>query len=205
MTKLRNAQRGQAVIEALLMLPLMALLLWAVVGIGNLQFSALQATQGSRKAVMSGALGQPLVALHAPVGMTLSNDDVALSGVAAPRVAALQDEWFDGGLRMLSVQVRTQPRPQDTSAWPSIARRMAVASGAGYAHGDVDAQRRVADARTAWRHAGQRSSSEAARMAHPVERADGPWRRPQLSPDWLSAWADVVPQDRLGNHREQSR
>lgn len=205
MTQLRNAQRGQAVIEALLMLPLMALLLWAVAGIGKLQFSALQTTQASRKAVMSGALGQPLSALHAPAGMALSSDDVALSGVAAPRIAALQDEWFGAGLRMLSVQVQTQPRPHDAVAWPLIARRLVVASGAGYAHGDADAQRRVAGARTGWRQAGQRSSSEAARMEHPINRADGPWGRPKLSLDWLSAWADVVPQDRLGNQREQSR
>lgn len=198
-------QRGQAVIEALLMLPLMALLLWAVAGIGSLQFSAQQTTQASRKAVMSGALGQPLQALRAPAGMGLSSDAAPLSGVAAPRVAGLQDEWFGAGLRMLSVEVWTQPQARDPSAWLPIARRISVASGAGHAHSDADAQRRVGVARTAWHQAGQRSLSEAARMERPVERVDGPWGRPKLSLDWLSSWADVVPADRLGNPGEQSR
>ncbi|MFD4839894.1 pilus assembly protein [Achromobacter sp. NPDC058515] len=205
MTRPAKRQQGQAVIEALLMLPLMSLLLWAVAGIGSLQFSAQQTTQASRKAVMSGALGQPLQTLRAPAGMGLSSDAMALPGVAAPRVSALQDEWFGAGLRMLSVEVRAQAQPRGPSAWPPIARRLSVASGAGHAHGDADAQRRVGSARAAWHQAAQSSLSEAARMARPVARVDAPWGRPALSLDWLSAWADVAPADRLGNRREQSR
>lgn len=198
-------QQGQAVIEALLMLPIMALLLWAVVGIGGLQFSAQQTTQASRKAAMSGALGQPLQTLHASSGMASSANASALPGVATPRVSALQGEWFGAGLRMLSVEVRTQPRTGDPSAWLPIARRISVASGAGHAHSDADAQRRVEASRTGWLQAGQRSLSEAARMEGPIGRVDSPWGRPKLSRDWISRWADVVPADRLGNRREQSR
>ncbi|QVQ29150.1 TadE/TadG family type IV pilus assembly protein [Achromobacter deleyi] len=205
MTGTGRRQHGQAVIEALLMLPLMGLLLWGVAGIGSLQFSAQQTTQASRKAVMSGALGQPLQALRPPADLGLSSDSVALPGVATQRVSALQDEWFGTGLRMLSVEVRTQPRAGDPSAWLPIARRISVASGAGYANGDADTQRRLGAARTGWRQAGQISLSEATRMQRPVERVDGPWGRPKLSLDWLSTWADVVPAERLGDRREQSR
>ncbi|KRC82941.1 pilus assembly protein TadE [Achromobacter sp. Root83] len=205
MIRFASRQQGQAVIESLLMLPLMALLLWAVTGIGNLQFSAQQTAQASRKAVMSGALGQSLEALRAPAGMQLSSDAAALADVARPPVSALQDEWFGTGLRMLSVEVRTQPRTRDPSTWLPIARRISVASGAGHAHGDADAQRRVGGARTGWRQAGQGSLSEASRLARSIERVDGPWGRPKLSLDWLSTWADVVPADRLGNHGGQNR
>lgn len=205
MTRPGRRQQGQAVIEALLMLPLMALLLWAMAGIGSLQFSAQQTTQASRKAAMSGSLGQPLQALRAPAAMALSSDAIALTGVASPRISALQDEWFGAGLRMLSVEVRTQPRAGDPSAWLPIARRISVASGAGHANGDADAQRRIGAARTGWRQAGDGSLSEATRMQRPVDRVDGPWGRPKLSLDWLSTWADVVPADRLSNRREQSR
>lgn len=205
MIKAAFRQKGQAVIEALLTLPLLALLLWAVAGIGKLQFAAQQTTQASRKAVMAGALGQPLAALRAPPGMALSSDAHALSGVATPRASALQDEWFDAVLTMLSVEISSQPPVAGPSAWPSIARRISVATGAGYAHGDADAQRRVGQSRTGWRQAGQGSLSEATRMRGPVDRVDGAWGRPRLSLDWLSAWADVAPADRLGKGKEQIR
>lgn len=205
MTRTGRRQQGQAVVEALLMLPLMVLLLWAVAGIGSLQFSAQQTTQASRKAVMSGALGKPLQELRPPAGMGLSSDAIALPGGATQRVSALQDEWFGAGLHMLSVEVRTQPRAGDPSAWLPIARRVSVASGAGYANGDADAQRRLGAARTGWRQSGETSLSAATRMQRPVDRVDGPWGRTKLSLDWLSIWADVVPAERLGNGREQSR
>ncbi|EHK64760.1 hypothetical protein [Achromobacter arsenitoxydans] len=205
MTRVAFRQNGQAVIEALLMLPLIALLLWAIAGIGKLQFSAQQTTQASRKAVMAGALGQPLAMLRAPAGMDLSSDAHALTGVAPRLAATLQDEWFRAGLTMLSVETRSQPQAAAPSAWPSIARRLSTASGAGYAHGDADAQWRVGQASTGWRQAGQSSLSEATRMQGPVGRADGAWGRPRLSLDWLSAWADVVPADRLSKDKEQTR
>lgn len=205
MTHVDVGQKGQAVIEALLMLPLLALLLWAVAGIGKLQLAAQQATQASRKAVMAGALGQPLATLRAPAGMDLSSDANGLSGVATPRAAALQDEWFGAALTMLSVEVRSQPLVSDPSAWPLVARRISVATGAGYAPGDADAQRRVGQSRTGWRQAAQDSLSAASSMRRPVDRVDGAWGRPGLSLDWLSAWADVVPTDRLGKGKEQNR
>ncbi|CAB5516942.1 hypothetical protein LMG26857_06024 [Achromobacter anxifer] len=190
-------QKGQAVVEALLMLPLLVLLLCAVPWIGGLQFTAQEMEQASRKAVMASALGRPLQDLRTATNMKLWSGAESLPGVAAPRISVLQDEWFGAGLSLLSVTASTERRDRDASAWLRIARRTHVASGAGYAHGDADIQRRIGRAPTSWRNAEGASLSQARRMKPVIDRMDGAWGRPGLSLDWLSAWADVVPADRL--------
>ena len=201
MNRILTRQQGQALIEALLMLPLLALLLWAGSWIGGLQFAALETAQASRKAAMAGALGQPMQNQHAPRGMALSGKIGTLSGIAPSQVAALQDEWFGVDLRLLSATASTARLDHDSAAWLHITRRTQVASGAGYAHGDADTQRRIARAPTSWRKAESVSLAEARRLKPVVDRLDGPWRRPGLSLDWLSQWADVVPADRLASSK----
>lgn len=201
MNRIRTRQRGQALIEALLMLPLLALLLWAGSWIGGLQFTALEMAQASRKAAMAGALGQPTQNQHAPRGMALSGKSAPLPGIASARVSVLQDEWFGVDLRLLSATASTPRHDRDTAAWLHITRRTHVASGAGYAHGDADTQRRIGRAPTPWRKAESASLAEARRLKPVVDRLDGPWRRPGLSLDWLSEWADVVPEDRLASRK----
>ncbi len=194
-------QKGQAVVEALLMLPLLVLLLCAVPWIGGLQFAAQEMAQASRKTAMAGALGRPLQDLRATSNMKLSGGAELLPGVAAPRISALQNEWFGAGLSLLSVTASTERRDRDAPAWLRVARRTHVASGAGYAHGDADTQRRIGNAPTSWRSVESASLSQARRMKPVIDRMDGPWGRPGLSLDWLSAWADVVPADRLAGRR----
>ncbi|ADP15527.1 TadE-like family protein 2 [Achromobacter xylosoxidans A8] len=201
MNRIRTRQQGQALIEALLMLPLLALLLWAASWIGGLQFTAQEVAQASRKAAMAGALGQPSQNQHAPSGTALSRNASALPGIAPAQVTALQDEWFGAELKLMTATASTARRDRDNAAWLRIARRTHVASGAGYAHGDTDAQRRIGRAPTSWRRAESASLAEARRLKPVVDRLDGPWRRPGLSLDWLSEWADVVPADRLSNRK----
>ncbi|MGS1106629.1 pilus assembly protein [Achromobacter anxifer] len=201
MNQMLTRQQGQALIEALLMLPLLALLLWAGTWIGGLQFAAQEMAQASRKAAMAGALGQPMQNQRAPRGMALSGKAGPLPGIAPARVSALQDEWFGVGLRLLSATASTARHDRDTAAWLHITRRTHVASGAGYAHGDADTQRRIGRAPTSWRKAESASLAEARRLKPVIDRLDGPWRRPGLSLDWLSEWADVVPADRLANRK----
>lgn len=205
MNQMLIRQQGQALIEALLMLPLLALLLWAGAWIGGLQFAAQEMAQASRKAAMAGALGQPMQNQHAPRGVALSGKAGPLPGIAPARVSALQDEWFGVDLRLLSATASTARHDRDTAAWLHITRRTHVASGAGYAHGDVDTQRRIGRAPTSWRKAEGASLAEARRLKPVVDRLDGPWRRPGLSLDWLSEWADVVPADRLANHKGEGK
>ncbi len=193
----QHRQHGQAMIEALLMLPLLAVLAWAVTRIGGLQYAAQEMAQASRQAVMAAARGQPLAGVDgAAARANLSGAAETLDGVAAPRLAGLQQAWFEAGLQLLSVQAQAGPQ-----ALP-VSRRTHVASGAGYAWGDADAQRRIGQAPQSWRRAQAASLVQARRLSGLVERMDGPWGRPRLSLDWLSGWADVVPADRLGARRK---
>lgn len=188
-------QQGQALVEALLMLPLMAVLVWAVSWVGGLQFSAQQLSQASRKTAMSGALGQPMAPAHSKVAAGQRQRVLELPGIAPPNMSVLQGEWFGVGLRLLSVYARSMPSRNGQA--PIIARHAHVAIGAGHAHGDADARRRIGNAPTAWRQVEQVSLAQARRVGPATRRMDGPWRRAALQTDWLSAWADVVPPDRL--------
>lgn len=205
MTTRGSNEHGQAVVEALLILPLLAVLLWAVSDIGAMQFSAQRTTQASRQAVMAAALGQPMATLRAPSGMGLTGAAQTWSGSAVYGPAALQNEWFGGAMQMMSVQTRLLPRPENAMFGLPISRHISVASGAGYAHGDADAQRRVGASDTGWLQAGRSSLTEAGRMQRQVSKVEAPWGRPMLSRDWLSAWGDVVPKDRLGKRAEDRR
>ncbi|WP_291380400.1 MULTISPECIES: TadE/TadG family type IV pilus assembly protein [Achromobacter] len=200
-----STERGQAVVEALLMLPLMSVLLWAVSDIGAMQFSAQRNTQASRQAVMAVALGQPAATLRAPSGMVLTDAAQSWPGTAAAGAAALQNDWFGGAMQLLSVQTRSLPQPGNAMFGLPISRHISVASGAGYAHGDADAQRRVGASSAGWLQAGRTSRVEAERMQRQLSKVEVPWGRPALSLDWLSAWRDVVPNDRLGKRAEDGR
>ncbi|MGH8818131.1 MAG: pilus assembly protein [Achromobacter pestifer] len=191
-------QQGQAALEALLLLPLMATMVWAVTGIGGLQFSAQQMVQASRKVAMSAALGQPLKPSSSPASSGLTSQTVGLPGIASPRMRALQAEWFGVDLQLLSVQARTLPSTPDMVLAPSIMRQTRVAIGAGHAHGDADARHRIGNAPSAWRQLELVSLAQARRVGALAQRVDGAWGRPAASMDWLSAWEDVVPTDRLG-------
>jgi hypothetical protein len=193
-----DRQQGQAAVEALLLLPLMAVMVWAVSGIGSLQFAAQQMSQASRKAAMSSALGQQLPSSWVRASSVMTSQAKALPGIAPPRVSALQDEWFGAGLQLLTVKAQTVPTRGSGELAPSIARLTRVAIGAGHAHGDADAQRRIGNAPTAWRQAEKTSLVQARRVGALAQRMDGPWGRSAVSMDWLSAWADLVPLDRLG-------
>lgn len=192
-------QQGQAIVEALLMLPLMTVLVWAVTWAGGLQFSAQQLSQASRKTAMSGALGQPVVPAHSMAATGQRQRVLELPGIAPSNMSVLQDEWFGVGLRLLSVYARSMPSQAGRA--PIIARHAHVAMGAGHAHGDADAHRRIGNAPTAWRQVERVSLAQARRVGPATRRMDGPWRRPALQTDWLSAWADVVPPDRLGTRK----
>ncbi len=205
MRAIARRQAGQAVVEALLMLPLLVLLLCAISWVGGLQFTAQEMTQASRKAVMAGALGQPLQDLRAATNTKLAGNAGFLSAVAPPQVAALQEEWFGDGLKLLSVTASAERRDRDGPAWLRIVRRTRVASGAGYAHGDADTQRRVGKAPASWRSAEGASLAQARRLKPVIDRMDDPWGRPGLSLDWLSAWEDLVPADRLAGRRRAQK
>lgn len=206
MTPMHTRQRGQALVESLLMLPVLMLAFLAVAWVGKLQFAAQEMAQASRKAAMSAAAGAPVASPQTRAA--LAGHDRALPGVAASAAsgnARLQAEWFGADLRLVSVIA--QASLTGTGPWDAarIQRRTSVAVGAGHAYGDDDARRRIGAAPTAWGRAANHSLSLARSVGGLASRVDAPWRRPSISQDWLSPWADVVPADRLDKRRSANR
>ena len=198
-------QQGQAIVEALLVLPLMAALIWGVTWVGGLQFSAQQLAHASRKAAMAGALGQHATPLHSFAAARQTRQMRDLDGVATPSLSRLQREWFGEGLRLMAVYAQSAHSSSGALRSPSITRHTHVAVGSGHAFSDHDARHRIAKPSDGWRRAEQMSLAAAHRMAPQLQRMDRPWGRPALRTDWLSGWADVVPQGRLTPQQEQFR
>lgn len=189
-------QRGQALVEALLMLPLLMLAFLAVGWVGKLQLAAQEMAQASRRAAMASAAGAPLARSNGFGGQ--AGRSQSMPGATASGNAGLQAEWFGADLQLLAVTAQTALPGSVHRDAARIARRTSVAAGAGYAHGDDDAQRRIGAAPTAWRRAADRSLPLARSIGGKVGRVDAPWGRPAITTDWLSSWADLVPADRLG-------
>lgn len=179
-------------IEALLLLPLLILAFLAAAWMGKLQFAAQAMVQTSRQVAMSAAAGAPVAELEAR-----GTREVRIRSLANASGAELSAEWLDTPAHLISVTVRapvTGMGPWDTV---QVKRRISVAAGAGNAQSDKDAHRRIGVATMAWRRAAERSRSLASDLSGPMGVVDTPWRRPALSLDWLSSWADLVPADRL--------
>lgn len=203
MNPVRTTQRGQALVEALLIVPMLIVAFLAVAWIGKLQFSAQEMAQLSRRAVMAAASGAPVASPQ--TGASVAGRAQAMAGGMASANAALQNEWFGAELRLMSVSAQTAVA--GTARWDAarIQRRTSVATGAGHADGDDDARRRVGAAPTSWGRAANRSLSLARSVGGAVGRVDAPWGRPAISTDWLSPWADLVPADRVGKRRKAYR
>lgn len=187
-------QRGQAMVEALLMLPVLVLVFLGVAWMGKAQYTALALMQASRQTAMSVALGLPV----APA-----------EGIRIQQAADIGDGgwragWWGGDARR--VWATSQAWVSGTAVWGGfqLARRVGVAAGAGNARDDEDAQRRIGLSTTGWGRVAAGSASLAQMLAPVVEAVDRPWRRPSPSRDWLSAWGDVLPADNGVNDRRTS-
>lgn len=195
MMSARHRQQGQAMAEALLVLPGLALVLLAIGWLGRLQFSAQMLLQASRMTAMASAAGAPNPGQS---GFRVQLEHVPLhSGADGFNHTLPQAEWLGGEARLVSATACGAVTGAGPWSVMTLQRRTSVALGAGHASNDADAGRRIAAATTTWRQFADRSQA-VARVAGPVAAAtDAPWRRAPLALDWLSAWADVVPADRL--------
>ncbi len=196
-------QGGQALTEALLVLPVLTLAFLGVAWVGKLQFCAQELAQASRQAAMSVAAGASPAALRTQ-GALAAYDQAVPAGATSGN-AGLQAEWFGAELRWVSVTA--QSRLAGSRLWEAaqIQRRTRVAVGAGHAHGDHDARHRIGAAPTTWGQAAKHSLPLARRVGALAARVEAPWRRPAISRDWLSPWADVVPADRLSKRRSANQ
>lgn len=183
-------QRGQAMVEALLLLPILILMLLAIAWVGKTQYTALTLLQDSRAAAMLTAMGAE--AHDVPRG-------VRLQLVAGAGEEEGQGEWSAADARRVSAM--SSADVSGGAGWGDVrlVRRIAVAAGAGNARDDDEVQRRIGAAMTMWNRAAANSVSLARVVAPVIEAVDAPWHRSSLSLDWLSSWADVVPADKRMN------
>ncbi|MGE8656931.1 MAG: TadE/TadG family type IV pilus assembly protein [Achromobacter sp.] len=176
-------QRGQAMVEALVLLPVLILMLLAIAWTGKVQYRALTLIQSSRRVAMSIAMGVPAGARD--TARLQVTDDAAGAGA-----------WWWGPVRRVSATSRADVT--GVAAWGGVrlARRLSVAADAGNARDERDTQRRIGASAAAWGRVAADARILARAIAPAIAAVDVPWRRPALSLDWLSSWADVVPADR---------
>ncbi|MDX3907665.1 MAG: hypothetical protein QHC78_18400 [Pigmentiphaga sp.] len=100
----------------------------------------------------------------------------------------------------IGVTARLAPAPA-IAPWlatrPRLSSRFAILGHAGHADGDREAQDRLARAPLAWGSAAQATARAGKALLPALGRVDAAWNRPLPQFDWLSAWAGVVPADRL--------
>lgn len=187
-------QRGQAMVEALLLLPVLILMLLAIAWLGRTRFTALTLLQASRTAAMSIARGARVEIRDVPGGGRLQV--VADSDGDGD---AWQDQWWAADARRVSAT--SQADISGGAGWSDVrlTRRIIVAAGAGSARDEGEAQRRIGAAMTPWSRAAVHSEALARVVVPAVDAVDAPWRRSSLSLDWLSSWADVAPADKRMN------
>ena len=117
------AQRGQALIESVLLLSLLTLLLHAALGLGRAQLAAMQLGNSSRKAAATAARGQAMSMHDVRNGVALRGvAQVARGGSASAASQSLRNDWL-GEARLVQVRADTTvAMPPPFSGCASVAR-----------------------------------------------------------------------------------
>jgi hypothetical protein len=195
-------QQGQGLVESVFALAALLACACAIAWTGSAQHQAMQAAQASRAAAFSAARGDTPAARRDGAALGVARNQVGPVPADAKQ-AQLQQDWLRVDARLLTAQA--ERRIQAPAGWTSLSlgevtvrRHTSVAQAGGHAVTDMDGQRRIADSRAGWQAAAGRSLSLAHRLRSDISGVDGAWggRRPDT--DWVSAWAQLVPADRLG-------
>ena len=207
----RSSQCGQALAECLVVLGVLAALTAAVALLGDWQWQALRAGHAGRALAFRIAAGERPLASSARRGGEVSARAWRLSGVAAygrqeGALRRLRQEWA-GPLDGVWQAAASASVATGGGAWTAglrlgiaarpLTRHTAVLVGAGHASGDVQTQRRIAMAPTAWRDTAQRSIQAGRSVAARLRGVDRGWQRPAPRFDWLQPWHDLVPANRV--------
>lgn len=168
-----------------------------------------EAEQALRKHYFSGAgmrwrdtHGDPL--LTGPAGLGLQR--IASTADLQPAFntgAHLYEDWRldDTGILVATVSAKARNLVSQTNSLAqgvfTFRGHTAILTGAGHAADDADVQRRIASGHTGWAAAARQSRAAGERVAGSMQRVDAAWGRAGPQFDWLSAWASLVPEDRL--------
>ena len=198
----RPTARGQAALEAVLSLGLLALLIHGSVTVGALQFQGLQAAQLSRHAVFAAARGQADVPPWHAATLSIAPSRSIDAGVhiGNAQAAVLADDWLQVDHRLRTAQASVHPAGSTPFALRngpasvlSVRRHITLAANAGHASSDLATAQRIPGSATGWSDASRGSVAAAQALHRRMQAVDAPWGRGRWSVDWLEPWADLVP------------
>lgn len=207
-------QQGQAAVETAMAVLVLVPLFVGVAWLGRLQLSALNTAHTSRQIAFAAAQGQTLGDFHAPLHIEYSTDywRVPTVGNGHAGAAALANDWLRTGHDILRLRARdTTPTPgvfksEGTPGWHLVvSRSTSILTGAGGGLGDSATQNRIAESSAGWTLAGATSRTQASRLRGQLRGLDVPWRRGELSIDWLTPWDDLIPTERVVRTRSAGR
>jgi len=199
MNTVAPAQRGQALVEATLILGLLVGLMWALRATGVWQDETLRAGLAARQAAFAYSRFAPdpgNLDDNAQVNWIRAAhlSEAGQPGGAHRHAGVLRRQWQLGEINVVAAQV-TVPLSLTSQADGSrvFKRYTAILRGAGHSGGDAQTQQRVASAALAWQTVANRSSAVGRTVAARLNPLDAAWQRAQPGFDWLSDWTAVVP------------
>ena len=194
-------QQGQALVEAIFSLAALLACACAIAWTGSAWHQAMQAAQASRAAAFSAARGGAPAVRRDESGLGLARSQAG----PIPRdgkQAQLQQDWLRVDARLVTAQAERKIRaPAGWTQLPvgdvTVHRHTSVAQAGGHAISDKDGQQRITESRAGWQAAGDASQSLARRLRSSIPGVDGAWGGRRPDSDWVSAWPQLVPGDKL--------
>lgn len=196
-------QQGQALVEAVFALAALLACACAIAWTGSAWHQAMQAAQASRAAAFSAARGGAPAARRDGAALNLARSQ---AGPVPPdgKQAQLQQDWLRVDTRLVTAQAeRKIQAPVGWTQLPvgdvTVHRHTSVAQAGGHAVSDKDGQQRITDSYAGWQAAGGSSQSLARRLRSSISGVDGAWGGRKPDSDWVSAWPQLVPADKLAS------
>ncbi|OWT77193.1 MULTISPECIES: hypothetical protein [unclassified Achromobacter] len=205
-------QKGYALLEANLVIALLLALWGSVALLGEWHGHGLHATHASRlqvfdvahgggdhaAAISSAASSAASSALGSAPGAGRHVPPAGFSMPGGAATADLRRDWgmADDGLLVAHAGAYARRQGAGTGAG-FLQRSTALISAVGHAPGDRETQARIAANRAAWRGVASHTQGVGRQVAAALYRIDAGWGRAAPEFDWLSRWADLVPNERL--------
>ncbi|WP_019936183.1 hypothetical protein [Bordetella sp. FB-8] len=198
-------QQGQALVESVFALAALLACACAIAWTGSAWHRVMQAAQASRAAAFLAARGGSPAARQDDVGLGLLRNQAGPVPADAKQ-AQLQQDWLRADARLVTVQAERKIHPPVGWTYLSVGdvtvhRHTSVAQAGGHAVSDMDGQRRIIDSRVGWQAAAGLSQSLAHRLRSGISGVDGAWGGRKPDTDWVSAWSQLMPVDRLASGR----
>lgn len=184
------AQRGQALIETVFVLIAMLGLLFAIQTTGQIRTESLDLLGES-------SYGSFIQSLHRFEQRTQNNSFEMKGSTQKIKFANQLLHVHEEGL----IQVKSHrmvSRGQGSAALRtlgpmSMSRTSYLFVNAGQSNTAREAQSRIEQSDDAWRSVTERTRTLLKSVIEPIRRIDAPWRRSQLTTDWLKKWSGQSP------------